>query len=243
MARLTVEHMPTTSPRTTVSAPGADGPAAPAHPRFTDRPVHGHAKTLRAAGDGTGAQQTRVRVRDFTFVSDEPVAIGGRDEGPTPMEYLAGAVNSCITVVIDQLAERRGLPLSSVQTYTLAKQDTRGLAGSADVQPYAYEYRLQIVLATTERDQAALIGFAATAEHTCPAINLLRDAHTGLDVVWSFTDERVDHAAEFLANEAYGYTTEGARRPEPFLTVINADGAGRAVEGAGAGRLVEGTRA
>lgn len=168
------------------------------------------------------------------------------------MEYLAGAVNSCITVVIDQLAERRGLPLSGVQTYTLAKQDTRGLAGSADVQPYAYAYRLQIVVTTDERDEVALIGFAATAEHTCPAINLLRDARTGLEVVWSFTDQHVDRAAEFLANDACGYMTTGARRPEPFLTVVNADGAGRSVDNTDAtrpaartdeSRPVEGVRA
>lgn len=168
------------------------------------------------------------------------------------MEYLAGAVNSCITVVIDQLAERRVLPLSGVQTYTLAKQDTRGLAGSADVQPYAYAYRLQIVLTTQERDEVALIGFAATAEHTCPAINLLRDARTGLEVVWSFTEEHVDRAAETLANDACGYTTAGASRPQPFLTVINADGAGpsithsaarRSVDRAGAGSPLESPRA
>ena len=111
--------------------PRALTPAPTPHPRFTELPQADHAKTLRASGTGTGSQQTRVRVRDFAFVSDEPVAIGGRDEGPTPMEYLAGAVNACITVVIDQSAARCGLPVDAVQTYTLAKQDTRGLAGKA----------------------------------------------------------------------------------------------------------------
>lgn len=159
-------------------------------------------------------------------MSDEPEAIGGRDEGPTPMEYLAGAVNSCITVVIDQLAERRALPVSDVQTYTLAKQDTRGLGGSADVQPYFYSYRLQIVVTTEQTDEVELIGFAANAEHICPAINLLRDAHTGLEVVWSFTSETTDRAAEALSNSAWGYPTQGVTEPRPFLTVVNADGAG-----------------
>ncbi len=197
-----------------------------ANPRFREDPSPAQAKTLRAAGVGTGSQQTQVRVRDFSFVSDEPEAIGGRDEGPTPMEYLAGAVNSCITVVVDQLAERRGLQVSDVQTYTLAKQDTRGLGGSADVQPYFYSYRLQIVVTTGHRDEVELIGFAANAEHICPAINLLRDAHTGLEVVWSFTSETSDRAAESLSNSAWGYPTQGATQPRPFLTVMNADGAG-----------------
>lgn len=194
--------------------------------RFQEAPSPAHAKTLRASGLGTGSQQTEVRVRDFTFVSDEPEAIGGRDRGPTPMEYLAGSVTSCITVVIDQLAERRGLPVTDVQTYMIAKQDTRGLAGAADVQPYFHSSRLQIVVTTEQRDEVELIGFAANAEHICPAINLLRDAHTGLEVVWSFTAETTSRAAESLSNTAWGYPTDGAVDPRPFLTVVNADGAG-----------------
>lgn len=214
------------SAASSASVSAASSASRSANPRFREAPAPAHAKTLRAAGVGTGAQQTELRVRDFTFVSDEPVAIGGRDEGPTPMEYLAGAVNSCITVVIDQLAERRALSVSAVQTYTIAKQDTRGLAGSADVQPYAYSYRLQIVVATEHRDEVELIGFAANAERICPAINLLRDARTGLEVVWSFTEEASDRAAEALSNSAWGYSTQGVTGPRPFLTVVNADGAG-----------------
>ena len=214
------------SAASSASASAASSAGRPANRRFREAPSPAQAKTLRAAGIGTGSQQTEVRVRDFTFVSDEPESIGGRDQGPTPMEYLAGAVNSCITVVIDQLAERRALPVSDVQTYTLAKQDTRGLGGSADVQPYFYSCRLQIVVTTKQRDEVELIGFAANAEHICPAINLLRDAHTGLEVVWSFTSEATDRAAEALSNSAWGYPTQGVTEPRPFLTVVNADGAG-----------------
>jgi uncharacterized OsmC-like protein len=170
----------------------------------------------------TGAQQTRLNVRHFEFTADEPHKVGGRDQGPTPMEYLAGAVNSCITVVIDQLAARQQLTLEDVQTYTLASQDTRGLAGTADVQPYAHAYRLQIVITTPERDEHTLRQFAARAEHICPAINLLRDANTGLEVSWSFTEQPHAEAAERLSNAALGYT-EANDAPEPFLTVTNAD--------------------
>lgn len=203
------------------AAPGTTPAAAP-NPRFTQLPQAEHAKTLRAAGQGTGSQQTRVQVRDFAFVSDEPVAIGGRDQGPTPMEYLAGGVNACITVVIDQTAERRGLEITDVQTYTIAKQDTRGMAGTADVQPYMYAYRLQIVVATPVRDAVALTAFAAAAERGCPAVNLLRDANTGVRVVWSFVPERIDSAAEALSNAAWGYASD-TPVPQPFHTVVDAD--------------------
>lgn len=196
--------------------------AVPTAARFTEAPDLQQSKTLRASGVWTGAQQTQLKVRDFEFIADEPEQVGGRDQGPTPMEYLAGAVNSCITVVIDQLAGRQDLELEDVQTYTLASQDARGLAGTADVQPYVHSYHLQIVITTPERDEDTLHRFAARAEHICPAINLLRDANTGLTVVWSFTEQPQEAAAERLANAAGGYI-DPDRAPEPFFSVINAD--------------------
>lgn len=201
---------------------------APEHPRFTESPDDAQSKTLRAAGTWTGQQQTRVEVRDFTFTVDEPDRIGGRDEGPTPMEYLAGSVGACITVVIDQAAARHGLELTGVSTYSLARQDRRGLAGTADVQPYFHTYRLQVCVGTPETDEQTLRDFAAEVEHSCPAVNLLRDAHVDLTVAWSFAANTTEGDAEAACNAALGYETrqESADIPVPVLTIENADAHG-----------------
>ena len=201
--------------------PGEAPPSVP-NARFSELAQEGFAKTMRAAGTGTGKKQTRVGIRDFSFISDAPTAFGGRDEGPTPMEYLAGAVNACATVVVEGAAKHHGIETTDVQTYTITKQDTRGQAGQADVQPYMYAYRLQIVIETETADPEVLTAFAKNAEHSCPAINLLRDANTGLTVVWSFVREAGEGAAEALSNTAWGY--EASRElPDVHFTVVNAD--------------------
>ncbi|WP_168199829.1 OsmC family protein [Citricoccus sp. SGAir0253] len=194
-------------------------------PRFTETPVDSESKTLRAAGTWTGRQQTRVAIRGFAFTVDEPEAIGGRDEAPTPMEYLAGAVDACITVTIDQAAARRGLGLTGISTYSLARQDRRGLAGTADVQPYFHAYRLQVCVGTPETDPAVLRDFAAAVEHSCPAVNLLRDANVDLTVAWSFAARTVAHDAEAACNLALGYPVPNAPvgAPEPVFTCEDAD--------------------
>lgn len=191
----------------------------PPHPRYSDQPDPKASKMLRAAGVGTGAQQASLSVRSFRFLSDEPVAIGGRDQGPTPMEYVAAGVLGCITAVIDQLAARQGITIDDVQTYALAHQDPRGLAGTADVQPYFYQFHLQIALATAELDERRLHAFAAEAERICPAINLLRDAHAGLEVHWAIADALPQRAAEYLANTACGRRTRHAEPPVLRLTI------------------------
>ena len=202
---------------------------APEHPRFTESPDDAQSKTLRAAGTWTGQQQTRVEVRDFTFTVDEPERIGGRDEGPTPMEYLAGSVGACITVVIDQVAGRRGLALTGISTYSLARQDQRGLAGTADVQPYFHTYRLQVCVGTPETDEQVLRDFATAVEHSCPAVNLLRDARIDLTVAWSFAAGVEDGAAEAACNTALGYTSPCEDFTEPVITFENADAPAPAV--------------
>ncbi|MDI3329446.1 MAG: OsmC family protein [Micrococcus sp.] len=195
------------------------------HPRFPQDPLDTESKTLRAAGTWTGRQQTRVAIREFAFTVDEPEAIGGRNEAPTPMEYLAGAVDACITVTIDQAAARRGLELTGINTYSLARQDRRGLAGTADVQPYFHAYRLQVSVGTPETDPDVLRDFAAAVEHSCPAVNLLRDARAGLTVAWSFAARTVAHDAEAACNRALGYPVrnEPVDAPVPAFTCEDAD--------------------
>ncbi|MFC7401723.1 OsmC family protein [Citricoccus sp. GCM10030269] len=194
------------------------------NPRFSETPLESESKTLRAAGTWTGRQQTRVAIRDFSFVVDEPESVGGRNEGPTPMEYLAGAIDACITVTVDQVAARRGMELTGLNTYSYARQDRRGLAGTADVQPYFHRYRLQLSVGTPERDETVLRKFAAAVEHSCPAVNLLRDAHAGLTVAWSFAERTVEHDAEAACNAALGYESQHTPvdAPEPVFTLENA---------------------
>lgn len=201
------------------------------NPRYTEAPQRTSSKTLRVAGRWSGPVRTELTVRGFDFVADQPVARGGSDQGPSPMEYMVAGVNSCIAVTVEQLASRRDLPLSDISTYTLARQDTRGLGGQADVQPYFYLYRLQLVIETTEQDPSVLSEFAQQAEHTCPAINLLRDAHMDLEVVWTFVHNNYRGRAEALANDAWGYETDRDSAPgDVILEVVNADATAAPVE-------------
>ncbi|WP_274617637.1 OsmC family protein [Nesterenkonia sp. AY15] len=194
------------------------------NPRYTEAPLRTSSKTLRVAGTWSGPVRTELTVRDFSFVSDQPVVRGGSDQGPAPMEYLIGGVSSCIAVAVEQLAHRRALPLTDISTYTLARQDTRGLAGQADVQPYFYVYRLQLVVETSEQDSSVLTDFAQWAEHICPAINLLRDAHIDLEVAWAFVHKNSPGLAEALANHAWGYEVDGDPNVGSLIfEIINAD--------------------
>ena len=62
---------------------------------------------------GTG-YRADVTARSHTFVADEPITLGGSDAGPTPYEYLLGALSSCMAMTLRMYANRKGWPLESV---------------------------------------------------------------------------------------------------------------------------------
>lgn len=63
---------------------------------------------------GASGFRTAILARGHTLVADEPVALGGTDEGPTPYDYLTAALGACTAMTIRMYADRRGWPLESV---------------------------------------------------------------------------------------------------------------------------------
>lgn len=128
---------------------------------------------------------TQVQTRDFSYVIDEPEPIGGNNTAPTPMEFVVGAVNGCITVVIETVAAELGLELRSLTTESHAHMDVRGFRGTAEVSPHFLDYALtiDINIAGDESQRQTLV---QQSEKRCPAINLVRDAGVTLDIDWRF---------------------------------------------------------
>lgn len=60
------------------------------------------------------------RVRDHEFIAGESTPRGGKDSGPNPVEYLAGAVNSCITISEAMVADHNNLDVENFEVTTRA---------------------------------------------------------------------------------------------------------------------------
>lgn len=57
---------------------------------------------------------TEAKMRNHFAVIDEPVASGGDDSGPTPVEYLLTAIGGCVSITLRMYAKRKGWDLGKI---------------------------------------------------------------------------------------------------------------------------------
>ncbi|HEX2205014.1 MAG TPA: OsmC family protein [Longimicrobium sp.] len=61
-----------------------------------------------------GGYRTEVRAGGHTLVADEPASVGGTEQGPTPYDFLLGALGACTAMTARMYAGRKGWPLENV---------------------------------------------------------------------------------------------------------------------------------
>lgn len=74
--------------------------------------AHGGALRVRTGARG---YRTEAGVRNHRFLLDEPVELGGTDEGPTPYEVLWAGLAACTTITLRMYADRKEWPLQEVE--------------------------------------------------------------------------------------------------------------------------------
>lgn len=63
---------------------------------------------------GKDKYRTEVRASGHTVVADEPVAVGGKDEGINPNEFLLASLGTCTAMTLRMYADRKSWPVDRI---------------------------------------------------------------------------------------------------------------------------------
>ncbi|HUG00087.1 MAG TPA: OsmC family protein [Ilumatobacter sp.] len=83
--------------------------------------------------DYFGVGEERAHAREFVFDADHPAVLVGKDNGPTPVEFILHALASCLTAGMANIAAARKVELTEVRSTVYGDIDLNGILGLQDV--------------------------------------------------------------------------------------------------------------
>lgn len=130
---------------------------------------------------------TTATVVDFgemgTYTFDKPVAHGGTDLGPTPLQAVLGALCACEGVTFRRTADELGFAYDGIDFDAAFTIDIRGRQGMRGVAPHFQSVKVEARITTAETKER-LRAVVEETEARCPVFNLIKDANVRIEMVW-----------------------------------------------------------
>ena len=128
--------------------------------------------------------QTEISIREFDpFVVDEPKNLGGKDEGPNPVEFVLAGLSSCTSVMIAIIAKEQNFSYEAAEFKNTGELDLRGLMGVEGISAHFQSIDFDVILKTNETE-ARILQLKELVEKRCPVMNLLVDAGVPVTSNW-----------------------------------------------------------
>jgi uncharacterized OsmC-like protein len=117
--------------------------------------------------------RSAVSIRQHQLVVDEPVALGGTDAGPNPIELLLAALGACQEITYRAYATALGIPLASVSVRLTGDIDLRGFFGVDDKVRAGFQHIRGEVHLSSSASAAELARLKAAVDSHCPVLDML----------------------------------------------------------------------
>jgi uncharacterized OsmC-like protein len=150
-------------------------------------------QSIHVRTDYRGAYQSVSQVRDLPPIYlDEPLELGGKNMGPTPLEMTLCALNSCTAMIMNILQREMSFKFAGARFEAEGIHDVRRAEMKrtgklfSQVEPIAYHYHKviqRVYLRTSESDERLAL-FRSEVERLCPLAALLRDAKVNVKTEW-----------------------------------------------------------
>jgi uncharacterized OsmC-like protein len=119
-------------------------------------------------GQSQTATKFEAKARNFSFIVDEPEALGGQDEGPNPVEYLLGSYAGCLNVVVHLVAKEKGITINNLGIEVNGDLDPAKFTGQQGFNRPGFQNINVNISIDADVDSATLHEVIAIAKSRCP---------------------------------------------------------------------------
>lgn len=132
--------------------------------------------TISVRGTSESAARTRVRVRDFDLVVDEPPDLGGDNLGANPVEYILTGLAGCLNVVGHLVAGEMDIELRSLEIKASGPLNPARLFGEPTDDRAGFKAIDVQLIVDADADPETLERWRSTVESRCPVGDNLASA-------------------------------------------------------------------
>jgi len=126
-------------------------------------------------GKSLSKSKLLVKVRDFEIIVDEPLEIGGSNEGPNPLEYLLIALAGCLNVTFRWIAAARGVNIHSLEFMLEGKLNPKKFNGIPTEERAGYKEITATLRVKSDAPKEVLEDILREAKKRCPVSDNLME--------------------------------------------------------------------
>lgn len=115
-----------------------------------------------------------AKVRDFLLTVDEPMEMGGTNEGMNPVELVLSAMGACQEIGYAFAAAVMGIPLKKVKCSLEGNIDLRGLLALDESVPAGYTDISYETTLESDADEETLKKLVKFVEQHCPVLDTVK---------------------------------------------------------------------
>ncbi|PZE21626.1 OsmC family protein [Paenibacillus xerothermodurans] len=126
---------------------------------------------------------TEARTGNHQVIIDEPVAAGGQDRGPNPLQLVLSALAGCESIIANMVAKEIDFDLQGIEFEIHGEVDLRGLKGDPSVRPYFETVTINAKVKTDETPERVQ-ELQEKTDVRCPVYTMLDAAGVDIQTSW-----------------------------------------------------------
>lgn len=138
---------------------------------------------MRVSGESNGVK-TIVKAGKHEVIVDEAAQMGGKNEGPNPLQYLLTALTGCTNAVAHFAAKEMEFDLQELSIQASGEFDPRGFMGDPNVRTYFETVTLDVKVKTTESEER-LKELQKQVASRCPVYGTFSAANIEMKDSWT----------------------------------------------------------